>query len=190
MKTPLYPVKLTVKVCTMDYAEKEKKVLAGNLMKPEVASLLTEVRNILAGQGVKAFVVGGLVRDLLLGRDTVDIDIAVPHFGEPDHYLGNLMLLKLVSDKSQKARARIVNHSYQIILLQNNKAEFNKCVGDTASVVPYEKRIELSCTGTEYEVKHLKISPGDSRALRNLITAQNAVFHVKGTAFLIHRYHR
>jgi len=120
----------------------------------------------------------------------VDIDIVVPHFGEPDHYLGNLMLLKMVSEKSKKARARIVNYNYQIVLLENNKAEFNKCVGDLVSVIPFEKKIELSCSGTEYETDRLRINPGDSRSLRNLITALNAVFHVKGTAFLIHRYHR
>ena len=131
-----------------------------------------------------------LALDYCINEGAVDIDIVVPHFGEPDHYLGNLMLLKLASIKTKKIRTRIVNFNYQIVLLENNKAEFNKCVGDTVSVIPLGKRIELSCTGTEYEAKHLKISPGDSRPLRNLITAQNALFHVKGTAFLIHRYHR
>jgi len=39
--------------------------------------LLTEVSNCLAKLGVRAYLVGGFVRDVLLGRDTADIDIAV-----------------------------------------------------------------------------------------------------------------
>ena len=39
--------------------------------------LVTKVRHFLTKQGVKSYLVGGLVRDVLLGRDTADIDIAV-----------------------------------------------------------------------------------------------------------------
>jgi len=39
--------------------------------------LLTKVSHFLTKQGVKSYLVGGLVRDVLLGRDTADIDIAV-----------------------------------------------------------------------------------------------------------------
>ena len=38
---------------------------------------MTSVNNVLTEQGVKAYLVGGFVRDVLLGRDTADIDIAV-----------------------------------------------------------------------------------------------------------------
>ena len=44
---------------------------------PRASSLLAEVNNLLTEQGVKAYLVGGFVRDALLGRDTADIDIAV-----------------------------------------------------------------------------------------------------------------
>ena len=40
-------------------------------------SLITRVARLLAERGVESYLVGGLVRDLLLGRDTADIDIAV-----------------------------------------------------------------------------------------------------------------
>jgi poly(A) polymerase len=40
-------------------------------------SLLAKLSNILAGQGIKAYLVGGFVRDLCLGRKTADIDIAI-----------------------------------------------------------------------------------------------------------------
>ena len=44
---------------------------------PEVLSLLSWISTILKEHNVKAYLVGGLVRDALLGRDTADIDIAV-----------------------------------------------------------------------------------------------------------------
>jgi len=48
---------------------------------PKVSSLLAAVDNLLTEQGVKSYLVGGFVRDLLLGRDTADIDIAVARDG-------------------------------------------------------------------------------------------------------------
>lgn len=44
---------------------------------PEVSSLLAAVNSILTEQGIKSYLVGGFVRDVLLGRSTADIDIAV-----------------------------------------------------------------------------------------------------------------
>jgi len=39
--------------------------------------LLTMISNFLTGQGIKPYVVGGLVRDILLNRETADVDIAL-----------------------------------------------------------------------------------------------------------------
>ena len=47
------------------------------LIEPKASLVLTAVGNFLAEQGVKSYLVGGFVRDVLLGRDTADIDIAV-----------------------------------------------------------------------------------------------------------------
>jgi poly(A) polymerase len=46
-------------------------------VKPETARLLSKTSRFLAKEGVPAFLVGGFVRDLLLGHETKDIDIAV-----------------------------------------------------------------------------------------------------------------
>ena len=46
-------------------------------IEPDISSLLNRVSHFLTEQGVKAYLTGGLVRDMLLGRDTADIDIAV-----------------------------------------------------------------------------------------------------------------
>jgi poly(A) polymerase len=48
---------------------------------PQASSLLAAVNNLLTEQGVRSYLVGGFVRDLLLGRQTADIDIAVARDG-------------------------------------------------------------------------------------------------------------
>ena len=47
------------------------------IIKPKASRLLTEINDFLTEQGVEAYLVGGFLRDVLLGRDTADIDIAV-----------------------------------------------------------------------------------------------------------------
>ncbi len=46
-------------------------------VKPGASLLLTKVGHFLAEEDVKSYLVGGFVRDILLGRDSADIDIAV-----------------------------------------------------------------------------------------------------------------
>jgi len=46
-------------------------------VEPDASLLLTRVSRFLTEQGVNSYLIGGFVRDLLLGRDTADIDIAV-----------------------------------------------------------------------------------------------------------------
>ncbi len=46
-------------------------------IEPKTLLLLTKVSNLLNEQGVKSYLVGGFVRDTILGRDTADIDITV-----------------------------------------------------------------------------------------------------------------
>jgi poly(A) polymerase len=46
-------------------------------IKPDTSRLLTEINRFLAEKDIRSFIVGGFVRDLLLGRATADIDIAV-----------------------------------------------------------------------------------------------------------------
>jgi len=46
-------------------------------IEPDASLLLSRVSHILTGDGVKSYLTGGFVRDVLLKRDTADIDIAV-----------------------------------------------------------------------------------------------------------------
>jgi poly(A) polymerase len=45
--------------------------------KPDASRILTSISRFLAEENIQSYLVGGFVRDMLLGRDTADIDIAV-----------------------------------------------------------------------------------------------------------------
>jgi poly(A) polymerase len=47
------------------------------VVKPDASRLLTKISRYLTKVGVKSYLVGGFMRDVLLGRDTNDIDITV-----------------------------------------------------------------------------------------------------------------
>jgi poly(A) polymerase len=47
------------------------------VIKPDTSRLLTSICQFLAEEGIQSYLVGGIVRDMLLGRNTADIDIAV-----------------------------------------------------------------------------------------------------------------
>jgi poly(A) polymerase len=47
------------------------------IIEPRASSLLAALSDLLAGQEIKAYLVGGFVRDVLLKRETADIDIAL-----------------------------------------------------------------------------------------------------------------
>ena len=47
------------------------------LLNPTTLSLLTRIEKFLARHGTRAYIVGGFLRDLVLARDTADIDIAL-----------------------------------------------------------------------------------------------------------------
>ena len=47
------------------------------VIKPDASRLLIKISRFLSEEGIPAFLVGGFVRDMLLGRATADIDIAI-----------------------------------------------------------------------------------------------------------------
>ena len=61
----------------MSFAGVAPADFSSHLTELSASLLLTRVSNFLAEQNIQSYVVGGLVRDVLLGRDTADIDIAV-----------------------------------------------------------------------------------------------------------------
>jgi len=61
----------------MSVAEGDLRDCVPRLAESRLGHLLTRVGNLAADQGIECYLVGGLVRDLLLDRQTADIDVAV-----------------------------------------------------------------------------------------------------------------
>ena len=61
----------------MGLSNETQRVFSKALIETQAQSLLARLSDFLKSQGVHGYLVGGFVRDVLLGRDTADIDIAV-----------------------------------------------------------------------------------------------------------------
>ncbi|MCB2229553.1 thiamine diphosphokinase [bacterium] len=129
-----------------------------------------------------------LAVEYCLKRGFGQIDIVQPSFGEPDHYLGNVMLLRLVERWNRRRKsnigARLVSVSEEIILLTNASQVVRGRVGDRVSFVPLTDS-RYTCTGTDYNVRGILIRPGETVGLRNKITAKRAKFTVTGEGLLV-----
>ncbi len=132
-----------------------------------------------------------LAFEFCLEKHARSVDIVLPSFGEPDHFLGNIMLVHLL-DRYNFSEAspivKFVNVWYEILFCWDERQTFTRCEGERVSVIPLSSQIVLNCKGTEYEVNELTIFPGDTRALRNRIIASEAVVEVKGKALVIHQH--
>ena len=61
----------------MHSSQSDSGLFNKDLIEPGAMAVLKSIAGLLANQKVQAYLVGGFVRDSLLGRDTADIDIAV-----------------------------------------------------------------------------------------------------------------
>ncbi len=132
-----------------------------------------------------------LALEFCLERHSPKIDIVQPSFGEADQFIGNVMLLSLpkrLIKAGVRPRVRIVNTGYEAQLIENGKYSITNAKGDLVSVIPLSSKVTYSCRGTEYVVSDVALRPGDTRALRNHVTANRASFDVAGEAFVFRQY--
>jgi thiamine pyrophosphokinase len=131
-----------------------------------------------------------LALEYCLNHRARSIDIVSPQVGEIDHFLGNIMLMKLLSPKGLDRRidVRIISHQYEIRLLVDDRVGFAGGVGDIVSVLPMSPAIVLTCSGMAYAARNLRLKSGESRALRNEIKAKRASVTVKGEALVIRQF--
>jgi len=129
-----------------------------------------------------------LAIDYCLHEKARQIDIVMPDCGDIDHALGNIMLLglpALSSRCSSPLKVRIISGEFEIRLVVDGATTIIDGVGDTISVVPLSRRVVLTCTGTAYRADGIRLGFGDSRGLRNRITARRAVFRLEGSGLVI-----
>lgn len=115
------------------------------------------------------------------------IDIVQPSIGEPDHFTANLMLLTLAERYKRRGyspRVRLLNVTCEIRYVGNGSERFDRAAGDTVSVIPLSKAVELSCTGTAFDVRRKLIRRGQTLASRNRIVGPRAVFRLKGEGLI------
>ncbi len=130
---------------------------------------------------------GHLALDYALDADASDIIIAMPDIGEPDHFVGNLMMLQVPLRRRRKDKpvVRIVNHAFNARILHNDSEAIDNANGDLVSVVPLGAVIHLTWKGTDYDVIGLRIPAGNTVGLRNRIISDRARLKVEGKALVI-----
>ncbi len=132
-----------------------------------------------------------LAVDFCLREGATEIDIVMPGFGDIDHALGSILLLglgQLKSSRSGGPKIRVVNPAYEIRLVADVSTTFRGCQGDRLSVLPLSASIRLSLTGTAFNVKNVRIRIGETRGLRNEITAARSTVTVVGRALVVHLF--
>ena len=131
---------------------------------------------------------GHAALDFCMKEDFSSIEVVMPEIGEPDHFIGNIMLLfnKEVKKKIREKRDVVfLSKNYEYRILDNSKLEIFDAAGDIFSIMPISKSIMLFCEGTKYDVKNLKVDLGDTRALRNEIVTNEVTIKISGEAIFI-----
>lgn len=135
---------------------------------------------------------GEMALRFCLERGFRKIDIVQPDYGDPDHFLGNVMLLRLAGTVRSKSRqrpaVRLVSRGEEIHYLKDGSVAIIEAAGSPVSLLPLSGTVRYSCSGTDYRVDDVLLRPGETRGLRNRITARRARFSVEGEALLIRRF--
>jgi thiamine pyrophosphokinase len=118
------------------------------------------------------------------------IDIVMPDIGEPDHYIGNIMLMTSnIVKRWVKNGGEIIikSRNYDYYFISYQRISLKNAKGNIVSVIPLSANASLSCSGTKYDIKNLIIKKGESRSLRNVITSQSATIKLDGEGIVIRK---
>ncbi len=133
---------------------------------------------------------GHAALDFCMKEDFSSIEVVMPNIGEPDHFIGNILLLfhKDVKKKIREKREILfLSKNYEYRILDNSKLEILDAAGDSFSIMPISKSIMLFCEGTKYDVKNLKVDLGETRGLRNRIVTNEMMIKISGEAIFIRK---
>lgn len=128
-----------------------------------------------------------LAVEYCIGQGARSIVLVQPSVGQSDHYVGNILLPTLsgVSGWAKKGgQFKIVSRSAEIHFVSDGTVTLTGVQGNTVSVIPLSRQIVLSCDGTDFDTEKARISRGQTRGLRNRVTARRAVFAIKGEALV------
>lgn len=120
------------------------------------------------------------------------IDIVMPSLGEPDHMLGNFLLMAEcnVLQRRNRSKVRLINQVFECRVLKDAGTTISNSIGETVSVIPISATIHLTCSGMKYPARSKAIQIGSSAGMRNLVASKQARISVRGTALIIRQYVR
>lgn len=121
------------------------------------------------------------------------IELVQPSFGEPDQFMGNMMLLTqyaLHKRNPSYVCLCILNREYEAFAIRDGRYWIKGKPGEMISIIPMSDQIKLSWSGTSYDVDKVVIERGESRALRNTFRSKKAEIRINGLALLVHQFGR
>ncbi len=104
---------------------------------------------------------------------------------ESDHFLGNLMLPFCARFIKRKMNIQFLGSEKQVYPLSNDRQIIKGQKGRSISVIPIDRTIVLSLTGTKYKATNLILKRGGTHGLRNIVTARVAKAEISGSGLLM-----
>jgi poly(A) polymerase len=130
-------------------------------VKPDIISILQKINDIVSSKNVESYIVGGFVRDFLLGRETADIDITIAGDAREmaegiSEILGGRYVL--LDDINKVAR---------VILFENRKSSGEiSCVLDFSS---FSESIETDLARRDFTIDAMAVELNRfAKSLRNI----------------------
>ena len=202
----------------MNLADTGLKDTFSHRIKPEVSSLLSSISKFLIEQDIESYLVGGLVRDVLLERDTADIDFAVAAdalevaskvanaFGgkyvplDKVNKVGRVVLLDKEAQSSEgqweldfstfegSIEQDLARRDFTIDAMAMNLRQYGKDFSDVELIDPFHGWDDL-CQGVIRAVADTAFEADAARLLRAVRLAAELGFSIdKKTEALIQRY--
>lgn len=116
-----------------------------------------------------------------------EINVVMPEVGEVDQFLGVVIGLTANHLRPRKIAMTIWTAKERIWLLRRGASRITGKPGDQVSVIPLSATIELSWSGTHYDVDKLSLERGVSTGLRNKLRLKTATVTIQGEGLVVHR---
>ncbi|MCK5127010.1 MAG: thiamine diphosphokinase [candidate division Zixibacteria bacterium] len=104
--------------------------------------------------------------------------------GETDHLLGNLFL-GINPAFSCQLSLEFINSRQTVIPIHRGRITIRNKKGYGLSVLPIQGETRVSLSGVKYKARQLSVFPGQTKSLRNVITAQKAIVEVTAPVLVI-----
>ena len=127
---------------------------------------------------------GQLVIDKAMEYNPCEIVVFGGLGGRIDHTLGNIQLLYRMTQKGIKG---VFVSENEIVYMTDKMLEIKGNIGDTVSVIPYEKDTVITLNGFKYLVSDFEFRLDTPIGISNELESEKGIVDVKqGTAIVVH----